>query len=158
LTGGYLPLGVTVFTGKVAQAFRSEDTVRTFYHGHSFTANPISCTAALASLDLLESHETAAVIQRIHVKHLSVIQMFTELDNVENIRVKGVILAFDVKSEYTDYFYNNPLKIRLYEACMRKGVLIRPLGNVVYVLPPYCITDDELDKVYETIIHSLKEL
>jgi adenosylmethionine-8-amino-7-oxononanoate aminotransferase len=158
LTGGYLPLGVTAFTGKIAQAFRSEDTVKTFYHGHSFTANPISCTAALASLDLLESQDTAAALQRIHAKHLSAIQMFTDMENVENIRVKGVILALDVMSEHTDYFYNDPLKIRLYEACMKKGVLIRPLGNVVYVLPPYCITDEQLDSVYNAIFHSLNEL
>jgi adenosylmethionine-8-amino-7-oxononanoate aminotransferase len=158
LTGGYLPLGVTAFSTKIAQAFRSEDTAKTFYHGHSFTANPISCTAALASLDLIELQSTVTSIERIHSKHLSVLPSIIELENVENVRVKGVIMALDVVSEHKDYFYNDPLKIRMYEACMKKGVLIRPLGNVVYVLPPYCITDDELEKVYDAIIQSIKAL
>jgi adenosylmethionine-8-amino-7-oxononanoate aminotransferase len=158
LTGGYLPLGITAFSDEIAQVFRAKATSKTFYHGHSFTGNPISCTAALASLDLLENSNTLASIERIHKSHLSALAMFSELAIIQNIRVKGVILAMDVKSDHSTYFYNDPIKIRMYEACIKKGVLIRPLGNVVYVLPPYCITDEELQKVYSVLIDVLKSL
>jgi len=158
LTGGYLPLGVTAYSQKIADSFRSPEHVKTFYHGHSFTGNPISCSAAIASLELFEQENTFEKIKLIQSSHLD---FADELDNypmVENVRVKGSILAFDVKTNHSEYFYTNPIKQILTQFYLEHGVVLRPLGNVVYVLPPYCITNLSLQKVYETIRQSLHQL
>ena len=158
LTGGYLPLGITAFSIEIANAFHSSETAHTFYHGHSYTANPISCTAANASLDLIEKEETQQAIHHIQEMHQQMISTFSSHPMVNNVRIKGVILAMDIVSQHADYFYNDPIKIKLYRAFIEQGILIRPLGNVLYIMPPYCITDEELTKVYQGILTVLNSL
>jgi adenosylmethionine-8-amino-7-oxononanoate aminotransferase len=156
LTGGYFPLGVTAFTNQIALSFKSTENIKTFYHGHSFTGNPVTCTAALASLELFEIENTFQQITRIYNRHLDFADVLDGYDIVENVRVTGVILAFDIKTNYSSYFYTNPVKEILSTYFLAQGIIIRPLGNVVYVLPPYCITNESLDKVYQTILQSLE--
>lgn len=156
LTGGYLPLGVTAYTSEISNCFKSTDLHKTFYHGHSFTGNPISCTAALASLELFDIENSFEKIKNIYNRHLDFADILDRYDIVENARVTGTILAFDIKTNYTEYFYTNPVKEILSQYYLEQGVLLRPLGNVVYILPPYCISNESLDKVYEAILKSLE--
>jgi adenosylmethionine-8-amino-7-oxononanoate aminotransferase len=158
ITGGFLPLGVTTCTEKIISAYRHTDLMKTFFHGHSYTANPIVCAAANASLDLLLQPSCIASIARITEKHQEFAKKLTTYQNknkVKNIRVQGVILAFDfITTQETSYI--NEARSSLYDFFIAKNILLRPLGNVVYVLPPYCITDEELDVIYEAILALLE--
>lgn len=158
LTGGYLPLGATLFNKKISDAFATDDTAKTFYHGHSFTANPISCTAAIASLELFEQENTLDKILKIHEQHLNFADFIDQFSWVDNVRVTGSVLALDIKTSYNEYFYTNPVKSILTSFYRERGIILRPLGNVVYVLPPYCISSDNLQKTYEVIGDSIKFL
>ncbi|MES2329102.1 MAG: adenosylmethionine--8-amino-7-oxononanoate transaminase [Bacteroidota bacterium] len=149
LTGGTMALGVTACNDKIYGAYVNDDKYKTFFHGHSFTANPLACTAALASLDLLEKEDCIKRIEWITDSNQSFI---TELKNnsiVKDVRVLGTILAFEI-AEGKDEYLNN-ISATITEIAMEMGVYIRPLGNTVYIMPPYCITKEELDKIYLTI-------
>lgn len=155
LTGGFLPMGVTTSTQAIFDAFWSDDKRKTFFHGHSYTANPLGCAAALASLDLLQHEDCQADIQRITQSHQHFKTHILSHRNVQNVRQTGTILAIEFKtSEETSYFNN--LRDRLYNFFIEKGVLLRPLGNMIYILPPYCITDKELEWVYNIIEEALE--
>lgn len=154
ITGGFLPMGVTICTDALYRAFWVRDDakgrMRTFLHGHSYTANPMACAAAVASLDLLEKEETWQSIRRIEAKHRAFAVEAATLNGVSAVRQKGVILAIEYRSpQYTGYF--NSLRDRLYDHFMARGIVLRPLGNIVYILPPYCITNEELDLIYQAI-------
>jgi adenosylmethionine---8-amino-7-oxononanoate aminotransferase len=150
ITGGTMPLGVTSCTAEIYNAFLSDDRSKTFFHGHSYTANPVACAAALASFDLLIGDECKQNIQRISNKHLSFIEKNKTNSFFKNLRSKGTILAMDtVTKEETSYF--NSLRDRLYSFFLNSGVILRPLGNTVYVMPPYCISNDDLDYIYSVI-------
>lgn len=150
ITGGTMPLGVTSCTLEIFNAFLSDDRSKTFFHGHSYTANPVACTAALASLDLLLKEECIQNIQRITAQHLHFIKRNNNTTAFKNLRCTGTILAIDFDTpEETSYF--NSLRDRLYNYFMDKGILLRPLGNTIYIMPPYCITEDELIQVYKAI-------
>lgn len=155
LTGGFLPLSVTVCSDEIYQSFYSDDPVKTFWHGHSYTANPLGCAAAVASLNLLEKTEER--FQKMEEKHQNRLERFSETGYVEKIRVKGTIAAFDIKNEEETGYLNSVSKT-IKEKCIGKNLLLRPLGNTVYLMPPYCITDDELDWVYDQVEVLLKEL
>jgi len=148
ITGGFLPLGITTCTQKIYDAFLSEDKLKTFFHGHSYTGNPIVCAAANASLDLLQTSE---------FKLQNLVEWQTELSvylkanpKIENLRQTGTIVAFDVKTDANSNYFNN-LRDVLYDNFIKRGILLRPLGNTVYILPPYVITNEQLKKVYEVI-------
>jgi adenosylmethionine-8-amino-7-oxononanoate aminotransferase len=151
LTGGFLPLGATVVRDEIFQAFLSEDRRATLFHGHSYTANPIACAAGRASLALLDDASAArrSAIEVQHRRHLAA------LPCVQNARVIGTIAAFDVPT--TSRGYLSPVGPRLAAFALARGVLLRPLGNVVYVLPPYCISAEQLDTVYRVIAAFLEE-
>lgn len=150
ITGGTMPLGATSCTENIYQAFLSGDRSKTFFHGHSYTANPLACAAALASLDLLLEEECLQSIQRIGHRHRDFMRSIQNFPAFRETRCTGTILAMDFQSTVeTSYF--NPVRDRLYDHFIEKGILLRPLGNVLYVMPPYCITDDELDRVYGAI-------
>lgn len=154
LTGGYLPLGVTAFTEGIAKSFQSEEIRHTFYHGHSFTANPLACTAALASLELIDRDNTAEKVHQIVRMHQEAAQELENHTLLSDLRTMGLVLAMDVQTSFQDYFYNNPVRDVLYQEFIRRGIVIRPLGNVVYVLPPACITHDQLNSIY-TAMHEV---
>ncbi|MDX5526832.1 MAG: adenosylmethionine--8-amino-7-oxononanoate transaminase [Wolbachia endosymbiont of Andrena nigroaenea] len=146
LTGGFLPLALTITTEEVYSAFLSEHFTKAFAHGHSYTANPLGCAAAIASLDLLVKHDTMESIKRIHSIHKKELANLSEAcKNVERARVTGTIAAFDVHDAQT-------LKIKFLE----QGLLIRPLGNSVYLLPPYSISTFELEEAYNKIRNILR--
>ncbi|MFD2937853.1 adenosylmethionine--8-amino-7-oxononanoate transaminase [Spirosoma flavum] len=150
LTGGTMALGVTSCVQAIYDAFLSDDKFKTLFHGHSFTANPLACTAALASMDLLLLAETQANIQRISQNHTDFASRLATYKTVENIRQHGTLLAFDLNvGEQTSYFNN--IRDTAYNFLLERGVLMRPLGNVLYLMPPYCTTDEQLAYTHKQI-------
>lgn len=150
LTGGTIPLGITSCANKIYEAFLSDDKFKTFFHGHSFTANPLSCTAALASYDLLISEETQQNIQRISKLHEIFLHKISKHPQVDNARQQGTILAIEIKTANSSSYFSN-IRDFLYDFFIEKGILLRPLGNIIYIIPPYCITDAQLKIIYSAI-------
>jgi adenosylmethionine-8-amino-7-oxononanoate aminotransferase len=157
LTGGFMPLGATVVSQDIYDAFLADDRSKMFFHGHSYTANPLACSAALASIELLRNPKCAENRGRIEKSHRKFASKLLSDRRVETVRQLGTILAFDVKTK-SDTSYTNAIRDKLYDHFLKKGVLLRPLGNVVYVLPPYCITDQELNQTYNAIESALDEV
>ena len=149
LTGGTMALGVTACSQKIYDAYVNDDKLKTFFHGHSFTANPLACKAALASLDLWFQNDCINVVSHIERQNKVFMQTLQSKQSIKNIRVLGTILAFEI-SEGKDEYLNN-VSTLITKRCLNKGIYLRPLGNTVYIMPPYCITESELDKVYEVI-------
>jgi adenosylmethionine-8-amino-7-oxononanoate aminotransferase len=147
LTGGFLPLGATCCRESLFEAFLSEDRRRTFFHGHSFTANPIACAAARASLSLLDEACAGrrAALEQAHRAGLTRLAAHPE---VRRPRILGTMAAFDLEAATSYFAAAGP---RLATFALERGVLLRPLGNVVYLLPPYCTTPDEIGGVYDVI-------
>lgn len=159
LTGGTMALGVTACTERIYNAYLSDDRTKTFFHGHSFTANPLACTAALASMDLLLKEECLNRIAEIGDRHRQCMNELNKHAIVKNLRSLGPILAFELKDDNNNYL--NTIMGDVTAFMLKRGIYLRPLGNTVYIMPPYCITDDELKKIYNTIIsliESNKEL
>ncbi len=151
LTGGTMALGVTACTSKIYEAFVSDDKLKTFFHGHSFTANPLACTAAIASFHLLFKNTVLNTIKWLTNEHEQFAkQLKAHEPNIINIRSLGTILAFEINSGKKEYL--NSIAISFTQQALQEGVYLRPLGNTVYIMPPYCITKDELYKVYATIL------
>ena len=156
LTGGTMALGVTACSARIHDAFVSEDKLKTFFHGHSYTANPLACTAALASLDLLLKQSCIDNIREINVAHrafLSLLKGSAHKLQTKNHRCIGTILAFEIDAGNDDYL--NDIRGVIRERSLDKGVLLRPLGNTVYIMPPYCITQEQLKKIYTVIMDIL---
>jgi adenosylmethionine-8-amino-7-oxononanoate aminotransferase len=153
LTAGFMPLAVTTCTDEIYQAFYDEDKMKTFYHGHSFTANPMGCAAALASLELLLEKAAQDKIRFLESSHKQFIQEIKNHPVVQDIRSCGTIMAFEVKTNSTGYLSN--IRDLLYHFYMDRGVLLRPLGNIIYIYPPLSFTEEELEKVYQSIRESL---
>ena len=151
LTGGTMALGVTTTTAAIYEAFLSDDKLKTLFHGHSFTANPLACTAALASMDLFTDPACAHNRERIHEKHFAFLQKLQQLPGIKNPRLLGTVLAFEIITENADG-YTNLLADELHRFFRAKRIMLRPLGNTLYILPPYCITDEQLNQVYECIL------
>jgi adenosylmethionine-8-amino-7-oxononanoate aminotransferase len=149
LTGGTMALGVTACTHAVYEAYLQDDKLKTFFHGHSFTANPLACTAAVASLHLLQQNNSMQQVQWISGRNTVFAERLRTLPNVKNVRTQGTILAFEVEQGKDEYL--NTISSSITEKSMERGVYLRPLGNTVYSMPPYCITAAELDTVYETM-------
>jgi adenosylmethionine-8-amino-7-oxononanoate aminotransferase len=153
LTGGFLPLAATFATDRIHDAFTGGDRGRAFFHGHSYTANPIACAAANASLQIFESEpvfERIAAIEKVHATRL---HAFSAHPSVADVRHIGTVAAIELK--VPDAGYLSSLRPRLYKYFLSRGLLLRPLGNVVYILPPYVITPDQLNFVYDVIQDSL---
>jgi adenosylmethionine-8-amino-7-oxononanoate aminotransferase len=155
LTGGFLPMGLTTSTEDVYDAFLSDDKMKTFFHGHSYTANPLGCAAGLASLAVFKQEDTLSKIGHIQTRHEAFAKRIATYKQVSAVRVLGTVIAFEV-GEGGSYFHN--LRDRMYDYFIERGVLLRPLGNTLYILPPYCITDAELDTVYSCIESLLSDL
>lgn len=150
LTGGSMALGITTCTNDIYEAFLSADKLKTLFHGHSFTANPLACTVALASLDLFEDPACALNRQRIHENHQRFLRELKQVDIIKNARLLGTILAFELVTDNADGYTNN-LADYLHRFFRSKRIMLRPLGNTLYILPPYCITDEQLSAVYDSI-------
>ncbi|CAM4079286.1 adenosylmethionine--8-amino-7-oxononanoate transaminase [Flavobacterium antarcticum] len=156
LTAGTIPMALTTFTQELFDAFYDDDINKALFHGHTFTANPTGCAAALASMSLLEKPEMQANIKRITTEHLAFQKRVQNHPKVKTTRVLGVIFALEIKSDSTESYYGS-MRNKLYNFFIDKGVILRPVGNIVYILPPYIITDEQLQKVY-TIIEEAIEI
>ncbi len=157
ITGGVMALGATSATAQVYNAFLSDDKSKMFLHGHSYTGNPLACVVAKASLDLLQEDDTWTAIKRISTQHHQFVSNVMNHPYVEDARALGVVLAVSVKSGSEESYFNY-LRDRLYNFFIHRKILLRPLGNVIYIMPPYCITDEELNMVYTAISDLLDEL
>jgi adenosylmethionine-8-amino-7-oxononanoate aminotransferase len=155
LTAGYLPMAATAVTNAVYDAFLSDDRMKTFFHGHSFTANPLACAVALASLDLLEEGNVLARIGRLERQLRDGLTRLAALPHVADVRVLGGVGVVELRASGG---YLDELGPRLYNAFLERGLLLRPLGNIVYFMPPYVITDAEVDWVMECIGDVVKGL
>lgn len=158
LTAGFLPMSVTVTTDAVHDAFLDDSLGRAFLHGHSFTANPLGCAAANASLDLLLAANCTEARARINAFHAERLQDLSRHPLVERTRLQGTVAAFDVKVPEGQGGYASIVGPKLKESFIQDGLLIRPLGNVVYLLPPYCIDEDQLTRAYDGINRALDSL
>jgi len=157
LTGGTMALGLTTCTGRIYDAFLSDDRLKTLFHGHSFTANPVACAAALASMDLFTDPSTQENIDRIVAAHSAFRQRIANHPKVRTSRQTGTIVALEWETG-NDTSYFSSLRDKLYNYFLDAGIVLRPLGNIVYVLPPYCITNEDLNYVYSKIEQALNEI
>jgi adenosylmethionine-8-amino-7-oxononanoate aminotransferase len=154
ITGGFLPMGVTLCSDRVERAFRSQNRLHTFYHGHSYTGNALACAAANASLQIFEDEpvfERTAAIAEITSERLAQLKDFA---SVGDIRQMGTIGAIELRAD--DAGYLSAMRPKLYQFFLERGVLLRPLGNVIYVLPPYVISEAELNRVYDVILDAIQ--
>lgn len=149
ITGGSMPLAVTLCSAPIFEAHRSSDRSKTFFHSSSYTANPIACAAAVANLELWQTEPVAERVVALEGAHRSRLADLKGDPAFENARQIGTITALDVKVEDAGYLAD--IGPRLARHFIDRGVLLRPLGNTIYVMPPYCITTEELDLVYSAI-------
>ena len=154
ITGGFMPLSVTVCEKEIYDAFYSSDKLKTLFHGHSYTANLLGCAAANASVKLLEEYYPK--IKQLSVWQKEKVQELVVLPNVKNTRTLGTIAAFEIESTSTSYFSN--VKDVVYQRFLDNGILLRPLGNTIYIMPPYCITINELNEIYKVILDVVTSL
>ena len=156
ITGGFLPMGATLCSERVESAFRSENRLHTFYHGHSYTGNALACAAANASLQIFDDEpvfERIATIARINSERLAQLKNCAPVGEVRQI---GTIGAIELRAD--DAGYLSAMRPKLYRFFLERGVLLRPLGNVVYVLPPYVISPEELHHVYDVILEAIQTI
>lgn len=157
LTGGYLPLGVTAATERIFQAFNNLEISKIFLHGHSYTANPLACAAANESIRLFLSAECQKNIARIaHTFENWKLELSTS-PNILNLRSLGAIFAFEVVNTQTKGYFN-PIREKIYRLFLEKNILIRPLGNTIYVLPPYIMSGKELNYILKSIKEVLVDI
>lgn len=156
ITGGFLPMGVTLCSDRVESAFRSENRLHTFYHGHSYTGNALACAAANANLQIFDDEpvfDRIATIARIHDERLAQLRRKHQVGDTRQI---GTVAVLELRAE--DAGYLSAMRPKLYRFFLDRGVLLRPLGNVVYVLPPYVIEPEELHRVYDVIVEAIETL
>jgi adenosylmethionine-8-amino-7-oxononanoate aminotransferase len=156
LTGGVLPMSITSFTQDIFEAFYDQDVNKALFHGHTFTANPLGCAIALASINLYESEFIQAQLKMLTTSHLAFVKELNQNEKVKNPRTMGPILAFEVVAENDGYYGN--LRNRLYAFFIDKGFIIRPVGNTIYILPPYITSQEALEKIYSVLREVLKSL
>lgn len=155
LTGGFLPLSVTVCSDEIYDAFNSADPMKTFWHGHSYTANPLGCAAALASLELMEENEP--VFNSMEEWHSEYLDDLKDHPKLKKHRTTGTIAAMDIITNGKEGYLSkiaDTIKLK----CTDEGLLLRPLGNILYLMPPYCITKDQLKTMYNGIANLLDDL
>jgi adenosylmethionine-8-amino-7-oxononanoate aminotransferase len=155
LTGGTIPMAITTFTQDIFEAFYDDDINKALFHGHTFTANPTGCAAALASLSLLQTQEMQDNIARVNKRHLEFQKHIESHPKVTTTRVLGVIFALEIQTESAASYYGT-LRNKLYNFFIENGIILRPVGNIVYILPPYIITDEQLQKVYKVVEKALE--
>lgn len=153
ITAGILPLAVTIASNDLFDSFLGNDFSTALAHGHSYTANPVSCAAALASLDLHESTDSLALVARIHRRMALRLDALAESPRVEKVRLLGGIAAFDLAGK--DPAYSTGAGRELATALQEEGILLRPIGNVIYLIPPYCTTDSQIDRAFDVLVSKL---
>jgi adenosylmethionine-8-amino-7-oxononanoate aminotransferase len=152
ITGGALPLAVTLCTPAIFEAHYSTDRTKTFFHSSSYTANPIACAAALANLKLWDDPQTRARIASLCAMQERALAPFRSDSRFENIRRCGTITAMDLK--VGDAGYLAGIGPKLLAHFNRHDILLRPLGNTIYVMPPYCVTPQDIERIYGAIVEA----
>lgn len=154
LTAGLLPMAITSCTQEIFDAFYSEELSKGLFHGHTYTANPLACTAALAGIELLTSEEIQQDIERIIASHQQFGERINNHPKVKNLRQLGVILAFELDHEMERY---GSLRNQLFVHFMENGIFLRPLGSTIYISAPYITSNEELQKIYAVIEAALEK-
>lgn len=150
LTGGYMPLGATLCKQEIYSAYETADRTKTFFHGHSYTANPLACAAAIASLEWYHLDKTFLDVGALRHSMIQAKEQFQNHEAVKDVRCKGAILAIELQSdEATGYLNSQGETVAGF--FHKRGIIMRPLGNVIYVIPPYCITEEQLKQVFAAI-------
>jgi len=157
LTGGVMPLGLTISTDTIYNAFLADEKTKALLHGHSFTGNALACAVSCASLDLFERKETWHQIDLICEKNSEFANSLKNHSKIQEVRECGTILAIELKTEEGNTYFSSIRDIA-YRYFLENGILLRPLGNVIFINPPYSITDEELKKVHETIKNFIRTL
>lgn len=157
LTGGILPLGLTVATQQIFDAFLSDEKTKALLHGHSFTGNALACAVACANLDLIEDPSFFENIERISRAHLEFNKRIKVHPKLKDVRQAGTIIAFEIQDDNTSSYFST-IRDKAYDFFLSKGILLRPLGNVIFINPPYCITNEELEQIYQSIEAFLNQL
>ncbi|MHA1538858.1 MAG: adenosylmethionine--8-amino-7-oxononanoate transaminase [Alphaproteobacteria bacterium] len=153
ITGGFMPLAATICHEKIFAEFLGDSFDKAFTHGHSYTANLLGCAAANASLDVFEEEKTLEKITEIASWHQENLKRFINHPALETVRTLGVISAMNLKASDAGYMSAKGAKIKAF--CLEKGILVRPLGNCIYLLPPYCVTRAQLDTTYDVLFEAL---
>lgn len=148
LTGGTMPLGLTVFEAEIYNLLEKNNAI--LFHGHSFTAHPLACAAANASLDLYEKDNVLGMAKGIAIQHQAFVKQHRENPEMGNLRSCGIVLAFEVPQP--EKSYASPLRGKIIEHFRSYDILLRPLGNTVYLLPPMCTSQETLNKTYQAIL------
>jgi len=155
LTGGYLPLSVVMTTDEVYQAFYCDyNEHKAFLHSHSYTGNPLACAAALATLEIFEENDILGENKKKSDYIYKNTQKFLSLPNVKMIRQQGMVMAIELKG----YNANERIGLKIYEFALSQGVLLRPLGHIIYFMPPYIITYEEIDKMIDVAYAGIKKI
>ena len=156
ITGGFLPLAVTMCQSRIFNAHYSTDRSKTFYHSSSYTANPIACAVAAANLEMWKERDVMAQVRTTEKMQAERLSEMTEIDSLSEFRQTGTIAAMDIK--VPDGGYLSEIGTQLYLRFQMSGVLLRPLGNTIYVLPPYCMSQRDFDVVYGVIAETVAEV
>lgn len=149
LTAGYMPLGATVATEEIFNAFYDDDRLKTFFHGHSYCANPLACALGIANLELFEKENTLEKIAFINKKFLEFEPKLWKFDFVQDVRIIGGVLAFELKVKESSYLAD--IGQNLYQEFLKRNIVLRPLGNILLFMPPYIIEEQEIDWVLDEI-------
>ena len=152
LTAGVVPMSLTTCTQEIFDAFLDDTISKGFFHAHTYSANPIACAAAIAGIELLTSSEMQHNIERIYRKHTAFAKAIKTHPKAMNVRVKGVIFALELNTEMERY---GSLRNQLYTHFMSRGIALRPLGNTIYILPPFVTSNAQLDAIYTAIEEAL---
>ena len=156
LTGGFLPMGATVVTEKVAEAFSGSNPDRAFWHGHSYTGNPLAAAAGVASLEIFRKEPVFERIGAISSVHAERLPKFAKMEQVGDTRHVGTMGAIELRA--ADAGYLSAVRPRLYAFFLERNILLRPLGNVIYMLPPYCAKVEEMHRAYDTIEEAIEKI
>ena len=155
LTGGYLALSVVMTTEDIYQAFYCDyNEHKAFLHSHSYTGNPLACAAALATLEIFEENDILGENEKKSKYIMSSIKKFELLDNVKEVRQQGMVTAIELKG----YTSEERIGLKIYEYALTQGVLLRPLGHIIYFMPPYIITYEEIDKMIAVAYEGIKKI
>ncbi len=158
LTGGVLPLGLTVATENIYEAFLAPEKTKALLHGHSYTGNPLACAVACANLDLIEKPLFIENINRISAQHRAFAESLQDHPQLKEVRQLGTIIALEINPDTEESSYFSEIRDKAYAYFLENGLLIRPLGNIIFLNPPYCMTNQELDQAYTVIRNFLKTL
>jgi len=150
ITGGFMAMGITSVSDKIYQAFYSDDKGKTFLHGHSYTGNALACSVANASLDLFEKEDVWQNIESISKMQSEFVRLIATNSGIRAARSFGTIAAVELESDGASSYFNSKGK-EAYSFLLEKGIILRPLGNVIVLIPPYCISSKDLEYMYESI-------